>query len=87
MSRGHWARPLGRFGDLVELVIRALLLELDVNLPRIPTSTNSLRAMEVLGALLRAAGLTDRTIALGFDQLTLYVCAHAFEDGLSQTQE
>lgn len=49
---------------------------------RIPTTPNTLRAAEALGATLRAGGLSDRAIALGFDQLTLYVCAHAFEESL-----
>jgi AcrR family transcriptional regulator len=49
---------------------------------RIPTSPNTLRAMEVLGALLRSGGISDRAIALGFDQLALYVCAYAFEESM-----
>jgi AcrR family transcriptional regulator len=49
---------------------------------RIPTSANTLRAMETLGAMLRSGGLSDRAIALGFDQLALYVCAYAFEESL-----
>jgi Tetracyclin repressor-like, C-terminal domain len=32
--------------------------------------------------VLRAGGLTDRVIALGFDQLVLYVSASAYEAGL-----
>jgi AcrR family transcriptional regulator len=49
---------------------------------RIPTSPNTLRGMETLGAMLRLGGLSDRAIALGFDQLALYVCAHAFEESM-----
>lgn len=49
---------------------------------RIPTSPNTLRAMEALGATLRSGGLSNRAIALGFDQLALYVCAYAFEESL-----
>jgi AcrR family transcriptional regulator len=49
---------------------------------RIPTSVNTLRASECLVALLRAGGLSDRVVALGFDQLVLYVCADAFEEGV-----
>lgn len=51
-------------------------------LGRIPTSPQTLTATEALAATLRAGGLTDRVIALGFDQLILYVSAHAFEDSL-----
>jgi AcrR family transcriptional regulator len=51
-------------------------------LGRIPTSPKALAGAETLAAVLRAGGLSDRTIALGLDQLTLYVCASAFERGL-----
>jgi len=51
-------------------------------LGRIPTSPQTLAAAEALVATLRAGGLTDRVIALGFDQLILYVSACAFEDSL-----
>ena len=51
-------------------------------LGRIPTSPQTLAATEAMGAILRAGGLTDRVIALGFDQLVLYVSANAFEDSL-----
>jgi TetR/AcrR family tetracycline transcriptional repressor len=36
----------------------------------------------VLTGVLRAGGLSDRVIALGFDQLVLYVSAFAYEAGL-----
>jgi Tetracyclin repressor-like, C-terminal domain len=36
----------------------------------------------VLVAVLRAGGLSDQVIALGFDQLVLYVSASAYEAGL-----
>src|SRR5215472_6677502 len=51
-------------------------------LGRIPTSPQTLAAAESLVAILRAGGLTDRVIALGFDQLILYVSACAFEASL-----
>lgn len=51
-------------------------------LGRIPTSPQTLTAAETLVALLRAGGLTDRVIALGFDQLLLFVSADAFETSL-----
>jgi AcrR family transcriptional regulator len=49
---------------------------------RIPTSVNTLRASENLVATLRAGGLSDRAVALGFDQLILYVCADALEESV-----
>jgi len=51
-------------------------------LGRVPTAPQTLAAAEVLTAVLRAGGLTDRVIALGFDQLILYVSAFAYEAGL-----
>jgi AcrR family transcriptional regulator len=51
-------------------------------LGRIPTSPNALAGAETLAAVLRAGGLSDRTVALGLDQLLLYVCACGFERGL-----
>jgi AcrR family transcriptional regulator len=51
-------------------------------LGRVPTSPQALRATEALVAVLRAGGLSDRTVALGLDLLGLYVCATAFEAGL-----
>jgi AcrR family transcriptional regulator len=51
-------------------------------LGRIPTSPQTLAAAEVLVATLRMGGPTDRVVALGLDQLILYVSACAFEDGL-----
>jgi hypothetical protein len=51
-------------------------------LGRIPTSPQTLTAAETLVAVLRVGGLSDRVIALGLDQLILYVSASAFEAGL-----
>ncbi|HET9899291.1 MAG TPA: TetR/AcrR family transcriptional regulator [Streptosporangiaceae bacterium] len=51
-------------------------------LGRMPTSPQTLAAAESLVAVLKAGGLTDRVIALGLDQLILYVSACAFESSL-----
>jgi AcrR family transcriptional regulator len=51
-------------------------------LGRVPTSPQTLAGAETLVATLKAGGLTDRVIALGFDQLLLYVSANAFESSL-----
>jgi AcrR family transcriptional regulator len=51
-------------------------------LGRVPTTPQTLAAAEVLTGVLRAGGLTDRVIALGFDQLVLYASASAYEAGL-----
>jgi AcrR family transcriptional regulator len=49
---------------------------------RVPTSPQTLAGAEALVAVMRAGGLTDRVVALGLDQLLLYVSACAFEAGL-----
>jgi len=51
-------------------------------LGRVPTAPQTLAAAEVLTGVLQAGGLTDRVVALGFDQLVLYVSASAYEAGL-----
>ena len=56
-------------------------------LGRIPTSPKTLRAAETMVAIMRAGGLSDRVIALGLDQLILYVSASAFEQGLYEHGE
>src|SRR5580704_11634868 len=53
-------------------------------LGRIPTTPKALVAAERLAATLRVGGLSDRVIALGLDQLTLFVAAEAFETGLME---
>ena len=47
-----------------------------------PTTPQTLAAAEVLTGVLRAGSLSNRVIALGFDQLVLYVSAAAYEAGL-----
>jgi AcrR family transcriptional regulator len=51
-------------------------------LGRVPTAPQTLAAAEVLTGVLRAGGLSDRVVALGFDQLVLFVSASAYEAGL-----
>lgn len=54
-------------------------------LGRIPTTPKMLGATDALAAILRAGGLPDRIVALGLDQLLLFVCADAFEDGILES--
>jgi AcrR family transcriptional regulator len=49
---------------------------------RVPTSAKALAGMETVAAIMAAGGLTPSVIALGSDQMFLYVCAFAFEQGL-----
>jgi AcrR family transcriptional regulator len=51
-------------------------------LGRIPTTPAALRAGDAMMAILKAGGISDRVVGLALDQLILYVCADAFEDGL-----
>ena len=51
-------------------------------LGRVPTSPQTLAAAEVMTGVMRAGGISDRVIALGFDQIVLWVSASAYEEGL-----
>jgi AcrR family transcriptional regulator len=51
-------------------------------LGRIPTTPKMLKATDGMAAVLRAGGLADEIVALGLDQLLLFVCADAFEEGI-----
>jgi AcrR family transcriptional regulator len=68
-------------GDLLEILTSHRDAAL-AGLGRIPTSPKALAGADRLAAVLKAGGLSDRTVALGLDQLLLYVCACAFERGL-----
>jgi AcrR family transcriptional regulator len=49
---------------------------------RVPTSPKALDATEQMALLMSLGGLTERVAAFGIDQLALFVCATAFEDGI-----
>jgi AcrR family transcriptional regulator len=51
-------------------------------LGRVPTTPKVLLAAEALSAVMLAGGLSERVVAIGLDQLILFVCASAFERGL-----
>jgi TetR/AcrR family tetracycline transcriptional repressor len=53
-----------------------------ITLGRIPVGPNTLEANERILALLRAAGVPDRTAARTVDLMSLYVGAYAFEESL-----
>jgi AcrR family transcriptional regulator len=78
----HWRdqahRMLRDFRDILVAHSDAAL----AGLGRVPTSPQTMAAAEAMVAVLRAGGLTDKVIALGFDQLMLYVSAGAFEASL-----
>jgi AcrR family transcriptional regulator len=49
---------------------------------RVPTSPRALAATEALVAVMEAGGLSERVIILGIDQIMLWLCASAFEEGM-----
>jgi AcrR family transcriptional regulator len=49
---------------------------------RVATSPRALDATERIALLTSLGGLTERVAAFGIDQLVLFVCATAFEDGI-----
>jgi AcrR family transcriptional regulator len=78
----RWREQLRQM--LLELY-RALTAHADAALAgmgRVPTSPRALDATERMTLLMSLGGLTERVIALGIDQLALFVCATAFEDGI-----
>jgi AcrR family transcriptional regulator len=69
---------------------RILISHRDValaGLGRIPSTPKVLDAAEVVCAVMRAGGLSDRVLALGLDQLTLFIVASAFEDSLYEARQ
>jgi len=78
----RWRQQIHQgLGELLEVLTSHRDAAL-AGLGRIPTSPKALAGAETLCALLRAGGLSDRAVALGLDQLLLYVSACAFERGL-----
>ena len=76
--REQMHRMMRDFRDILAAHTDAAL----AGLGRVPTAPQTLAAAEVLTGTLRAGGLSDRVVALGFDQLVLYVSAVAYEAGL-----
>lgn len=68
-------------GDLRRILISHRDVAL-AGLGRVPSSPKVLEAAEVVVAVMRAGGLSDRVLALGLDQLLLYIAASAFEESL-----
>ena len=78
----HWREQLRQMmADLRDVLASHRDAAL-AGLGRVPTSPKTLAAAETMVAVMRAGGLSDFVIALGVDQLILYVSACAFEAGL-----
>jgi AcrR family transcriptional regulator len=77
-----WRQQLHQMaGDLRRILISHRDVAL-AGLGRVPSSPKVMETAEVVVAVMRAGGLSDRVLALGLDQLLLYIAASAFEDSL-----
>lgn len=79
---GHWQDQLKAMGRDMRRVLAAHRDIARVSIGTIPVGPNLLRLIEWMLALLRGAGLPDRTAALAGDLLGLYVGAYAYEESL-----
>jgi AcrR family transcriptional regulator len=78
----RWREQIHQMADDLR---RILISHRDValaGLGRVPSSPKVLQAAEVVVAVMRAGGLSDRVLALGLDQLMLFIATSAFEDSL-----
>jgi AcrR family transcriptional regulator len=78
----RWEEQLRAMGREMRRVLTSHRDIARVTLGAIPVGPNTLRIAEWTHALLREAGLPDRTVALVVDFLALYVGAHAYEESL-----
>ena len=78
----HWRQQVFEMLDGLRHQLAAHRDAALAGMGRVPTSGKTLRAAEVLVTTMRAGGISDRNIALGFDQLVLYVCAYAYEESV-----
>jgi AcrR family transcriptional regulator len=82
----RWREQLHQMAaDLRQILISHRDVAL-AGLGRIPSSPRVLEAAEVVVAVMRAGGLSDRVVALGLDQLLLFIAAAAFEDSLYEAR-
>ena len=82
----RWREQLHQMAaDLRQILISHRDVAL-AGLGRIPSSPKVLEAAEVVVAVMRAGGLSDRVLALGLDQLMLFTAASAFEDSLYEAR-
>ena len=78
----RWQEQLKAMGREMRRVLTSHRDIARVTLGAIPVGPNTLRVVEWMHALLREAGLPDRTVALVGDFLGLYVGAAAYEESL-----
>jgi AcrR family transcriptional regulator len=78
----HWQEQLKQLAREMRRVLTSHRDIARVSLGAIPVGTNALRVVEWMHALLREAGLPDRTVALVGDLCGLYVGAYAYEESL-----
>lgn len=82
LDPGSWQEQLKLAGREMRRVLTSHRDVARVTLGAIPAGPNALRVVEWMHALLRRAGLPDRTVALVGDLFGLYVGAYAFEESL-----
>jgi AcrR family transcriptional regulator len=78
----RWQEQLKEVGRDMRAVMRRHRDIARISLGRVPLGPNTVRFSEWLLAVLRAAGVPDRTAALAGDLLALYVGAYAYEESL-----
>jgi AcrR family transcriptional regulator len=78
----HWQEQLKLLARELRRVLTAHRDIARVTFGTIPAGPNALRVVEWMHALLREAGLPDRTVAFVGDLCGLYVGAYAFEESL-----
>jgi AcrR family transcriptional regulator len=71
-------------GDLRQILLSHRDVAL-AGLGTVPTTPNVLRAAEVFAGVMRAGGLSNRVLALGLDQILLFIAGSAFEDSLYES--
>jgi AcrR family transcriptional regulator len=78
----HWQEQLKALGREMRRVLTRHRDIARVSIGAIPVGPNALLLVEWMHALLRGAGLPDRTVALVGDLCGLYIGAYAFEESL-----
>jgi TetR/AcrR family tetracycline transcriptional repressor len=78
----RWQEQIKELGHEMRALMRSHRDVARISLGRVPLGPNTVRFAEWLLALLRGAGLPDRSAALAGDLLALYVGAFAYEESL-----
>jgi AcrR family transcriptional regulator len=77
-----WQEQLKEMGREMRRLLKSHRDAARITLGRVPLGPNLVRVIEWQLALLRGAGIPDRTVALAGDLFALYVGAYAYEESL-----